>query len=110
MTEEHLRRLRYEDDAVDRADAIMVESAEHRVRVGNKAALAALEQLANWKPECGFPRNITRAHGRDGTPRRELQDALEQVSPEQVHLFAINPGDERLDAFLKRLAGLVKHT
>ena len=39
----------------------------------------------------------------------ELRDALETVDPEFVHLFSIDPGMDRLESFLKRLAGLVKY-
>jgi single-stranded-DNA-specific exonuclease len=38
----------------------------------------------------------------------ELQAALRAVEPEKVILFATNPGMDSPDAFLKRLAGLVK--
>jgi len=39
----------------------------------------------------------------------ELQAALEKVSPERVYLFAIEPGLDHPEEFLKRLAGLTKH-
>jgi len=38
----------------------------------------------------------------------ELQAALEKVSPKTVYLFGIDPGLDRLDEFLKRLAGLTR--
>jgi single-stranded-DNA-specific exonuclease len=38
-----------------------------------------------------------------------LRSALEQVSPEAVHLFAVDPQLDRLEPFIKRLAGLVKY-
>lgn len=41
--------------------------------------------------------------------RRELQAALELVRPRRVYLFALDPGVDRLNPFLQRLAGLVKH-
>ncbi len=37
------------------------------------------------------------------------QQVLEHVRPEQVYLFAVDPQLDRLDAFLRRLGGLVKH-
>jgi single-stranded-DNA-specific exonuclease len=41
---------------------------------------------------------------------RVLQNTLSTVSPRQVYLFAVDPGSDRPEAFLKRLAGLVKHS
>ena len=38
----------------------------------------------------------------------ELRQALERASPETVYLFATDPGMDQAEAFLKRLAGLVK--
>jgi single-stranded-DNA-specific exonuclease len=40
---------------------------------------------------------------------RVWQDALRRVAPGQVYLFAVDPGLDALDPFLRRLAGLVKH-
>jgi single-stranded-DNA-specific exonuclease len=37
-----------------------------------------------------------------------LRTALEVVSPDIVHLFAVDPAMDRMEAFLERLAGLVK--
>lgn len=39
----------------------------------------------------------------------ELRDVLARVKPQSVYLFGLNPGLDRPDAFLRRLAGLVKH-
>lgn len=39
----------------------------------------------------------------------ELQAALKQVKPRQIVLFADDPGMDQIDAFVQRLAGLVKH-
>jgi single-stranded-DNA-specific exonuclease len=39
----------------------------------------------------------------------ELQSVLEKVSPETVYLFGIDPGLDRPEEFLQRLAGLIKH-
>ncbi len=41
--------------------------------------------------------------------RVELRQVIERVSPEKVYLFAIDPGMDSLEAFIKRLAGLVKY-
>jgi single-stranded-DNA-specific exonuclease len=41
--------------------------------------------------------------------RKELQAAIERVSPEVVYLFGMDPDAVELDLFLKRLAGLVKY-
>lgn len=40
--------------------------------------------------------------------RSELQTVLNQVKPKEIILFADDPGMDQLDAFLARLAGLVK--
>jgi hypothetical protein len=40
----------------------------------------------------------------------ELHAALEQVSPQKVYLFGVSPESDRPEAFLQRLAGLLKHT
>ena len=40
--------------------------------------------------------------------RAELEDVLQRVQPKTVVLFAVDPGLDRPDAFLARLAGLVK--
>ena len=36
--------------------------------------------------------------------------ALAQVKPQRTYLFALDPGADRPNAFLRRLAGLVKHS
>jgi hypothetical protein len=41
--------------------------------------------------------------------RAELRQVIEQVSPERIYLFAIDPGMDKLDGFVRRLAGLVKY-
>jgi single-stranded-DNA-specific exonuclease len=41
--------------------------------------------------------------------RAELSQALQRVTPRVMYLFAVDPGMDRPEAFLKRLAGLVKH-
>jgi len=38
-----------------------------------------------------------------------LRDVLKKVAPGEVFLFGIDPGLDRLEPFLKRLAGLIKH-
>ncbi len=39
----------------------------------------------------------------------ELRAALARVKPQQVYLFGVDPGLDAPDAFLRRLAGTVKH-
>ena len=39
----------------------------------------------------------------------ELRAALAQVSPSKVYLFAVDPGLDHPEAFLRRLTGLVKY-
>lgn len=39
----------------------------------------------------------------------ELRAALERANPQKVILFAVDPGAEALEAFLRRLAGLAKY-
>jgi hypothetical protein len=41
--------------------------------------------------------------------RRELQAVMAAAAPEEMHLFALDPGLDQLDPFLARLSGLVKH-
>jgi len=40
---------------------------------------------------------------------RELAQALQAAGPRRVYLFAVNPGMDQMQPFLKRLAGLVKY-
>jgi single-stranded-DNA-specific exonuclease len=40
---------------------------------------------------------------------QDLHAALEVVEPEIVHLFAVDPGTDRLEDFLRRLSGLVRY-
>lgn len=40
---------------------------------------------------------------------RVWEQTLHRVQPERVYLFGIDPGLDTLDAFLRRLTGLVKH-
>jgi single-stranded-DNA-specific exonuclease len=40
----------------------------------------------------------------------ELAAALERVNPEELYLFAKDPGVDRAEVFLKRLVGLAKHS
>ncbi len=42
--------------------------------------------------------------------RGELMAVLEKVSPERVYLFGVDPEMDRQETFIRRLAGLVKHT
>jgi single-stranded-DNA-specific exonuclease len=40
---------------------------------------------------------------------RQLAEALQRVNPLRVYLFAVNPGMDQAQAFLERLAGLIKY-
>jgi single-stranded-DNA-specific exonuclease len=40
---------------------------------------------------------------------RELQSVIKQVKPDVIYLFSVNPEIDGVQAFLERLAGLVKH-
>lgn len=42
--------------------------------------------------------------------RRLLAEIIAQVSPKKVYFFIVDPGLDTPEAFLERLAGLVKHT
>ncbi len=41
--------------------------------------------------------------------RRELEDAIQQVQPKRIMIFAHHPGSDEPQAFLVRLAGLIRH-
>ena len=59
----------------------------------DRSELTAGETLVVWTTPAG---------------RAELEDVLQRVQPKTVVLFAVDPGLDRADAFLARLAGLVK--
>jgi hypothetical protein len=42
-----------------KANEALAEAITKRVAAGNYQAALALKRLVNWKPECGFPENIT---------------------------------------------------
>jgi single-stranded-DNA-specific exonuclease len=50
--------------------------------------------LVVWSPPCGW---------------RELKNAIERVKPQTIYLCAEDAADDRLEPFLKRLTGLLKH-
>ncbi len=56
--------------------------------------LIEAEALIVWSPPCGW---------------RELSYAIERVQPQKVFLCAVEASEDRLEPFLKRLAGLLKH-
>ncbi|HZY44254.1 MAG TPA: hypothetical protein VFF70_05825, partial [Anaerolineae bacterium] len=56
--------------------------------------LIEAEVLIIWSPPCGW---------------RELSNAIEQVKPKRIYLGAVEASEDRLEPFLKRLAGLLKH-
>lgn len=84
------------------------------------AELAAAGDVAIWRE--GDAAGGVAGHDRHTLPRAEtlviwtsppgpaeLRAALAQVRPARVYLFAEDPGTDRPEAFLRRLAGLVKH-
>jgi len=82
--------------------------------------LHAVEPLQAWceAPAPGQPTGLNRHELQPGSllaiwtappGRAELRQVIERVSPQKVYLFGIDPGMDRLDVFLKRLAGLVKY-
>jgi single-stranded-DNA-specific exonuclease len=60
----------------------------------DRYALSTCQALAIWTAPPG---------------RRELQAVLEQVAPERVYVFGVDPGSSNLESFLMRLVGLVKY-
>jgi single-stranded-DNA-specific exonuclease len=79
-----------------RGDIQVWAEAEAREKLNgrDRNELMPTSSLAIWTPPPEWP---------------VLHDALRQVSPGRVHLFAVDPGTDQPDTFLKRLAGLVKH-
>ena len=69
--------------------------AGHKAEVGgqDRQELATAQVLAIWTTPPG---------------PGELRAAVEQVSPETIYLFGIDPGLDDVEGFLQRLAGLVK--
>ncbi len=88
-------------EALDRLRAEAGEGLVVWSEAGEKAAVAGRDRyelvpaqgLAIWTPPPGAG---------------ELRMALEQVAPEVVYLFGVNPGLDRAQPFLERLTGLVK--
>ncbi len=68
----------------------------------------AVDELAGYDRQT-LPRCPTLAIWTAPPGPRELSAALAQVEPSTVHLFGLDPGADAPDAFLRRLAGLVKH-
>lgn len=85
---EHLRRKI--------KDLQVWSEAQHRKKTGgrDRHQLQPTEDLAIWTTPPG---------------PTELEAILERVAPERVYLFAIDPGLDRPQEFLHRLAGLTKH-
>lgn len=86
-----LRRLRASEDLEVWAEA----DAKARVGGRDRRELQPARSLAIWTTPPGVS---------------ELREALRRVSPETVYLFAVNPGLDRLETFVPRLAGLVKRS
>jgi single-stranded-DNA-specific exonuclease len=68
--------------------------SDQGVSAADRLGLTPAKRLAIWSSPPGL---------------EELQAALEAVSPEIVYLFAADPGADRLEPFILRLAGLAKY-
>jgi len=103
--------------------AVAVEVADYRAIAEPLAVLRALWEESTmqlWAEAVAVPGFAARGRG-ELQPGPTLvvwtippgpgvwEQALRRVQPTQVYLFAIEPGLDALDAFLRRLAGLVKH-
>ena len=84
-----LEQLRHEMDIQLWCEGV----ARHELGGRDRSDLASGETLVIWTTPAG---------------RAELEDVLQRVQPKTVVLFAVDPGLDRPDAFLARLAGLVK--
>lgn len=90
------------EGAAGAADATLVwAEADGREKLAT-AGIAAVDRSA--LTSCGTLIVWTTPPG-----RAELQNALEIAKPHTVVLFAVDPADGSVDAFLRRLAGLVKY-
>jgi single-stranded-DNA-specific exonuclease len=67
--------------------------SEHGVITCDRSSLSPTQGLVIWTAPPGI---------------QELRTALKLVEPQVVYLFAVDPGMDRLEEFLKRLGGLVK--
>jgi len=68
--------------------------AELGMDLRDRYALSTCQALAIWTTPPGG---------------RELRAALEQVTPDRVYLFGVDPGSSNMESFLTRLVGLVKY-
>lgn len=68
--------------------------ARKEVRGQDRRELGPSEALAIWTSPPG---------------QHELRAAMDRVKPEKIYLFGVDPGLDQPEAFLARLAGLVKH-
>jgi single-stranded-DNA-specific exonuclease len=64
------------------------------IPVTRRYDLSEANTLVIWSPPCGW---------------RELTSAIERVKPQTVYLCASELTDDRVESFLKRLTGLLKH-
>lgn len=87
-----LQEIARNENVIIWAEADARERLNHPVR--DRSQLAPASTLVIWTTPPG---------------REELQAALETVQPQSVILFGVDPADSSPDAFLKRLAGLVKY-
>ncbi len=85
-----LRALRAQEEVLVWCEGPERTAVEGRTRL----ELAPAPVLAIWTAPAG---------------RTELLEALERVGPATVYLFALDPGLDTREAFLRRLAGLVKY-
>jgi len=112
------------DTAVAVHAAPKIRVVDHRRAVSPEAALRSLRTLPDTELWCEAEHRAKFA-GRDRSELQpakalivwttppgpvEMRDALRKASPETVYLIASDPGFDKPAAFLKRLAGLVKHS
>jgi len=105
-----------------RLEPLAVEVVDYRQERGPRKLLARLraqEDVQVWS-EAGARADVAGRDRYELSPSRvlvvwttppgpgELQAVLEEVSPETVYLFGIDPGLDHPEKFLKRLVGLVK--
>jgi len=89
--EELLRELAGEPSTSIWGEAVRLEG----IQFSDRNQLTPAEQWVIWTTPPG---------------PQELLRAAQSVSPTRVYLFAIEPALDRLEPFMQRLAGLIKHT
>lgn len=87
--------VRAASECVIWADGAAVSGAANGpVPIARRYDLREAGMLVIWSAPCGW---------------RELELAIERVKPRVIYLGAANQTEDKLDAFLKRLGGLLKH-